>query len=794
MELETLGSSPSGRVASRTVTPPSLDSSASSLVTTPMQNKSTPSTYSSSSEDESQRRILGGSDCTSESRDGFPSFIQKCCKALGLSAAFNLLAKPCGWQVTEREKVVMKQDQFKAALRCVVHLIPVSAALALLILNCSNHYIGGELSGTPGQDTQKLAALQFAAKLHELFMLASLGAIALTYIRKELVFGGGIPFGTVFSATQFKDLTFLWSPELWGTIYHKWTERRKKWTIVSLLVSCSIAGLTVGPSTSILMRPRLDEWPAGGTTFWINSTVSTLNPTLIEESTALSHCKVDNADQACPASGWRVVNEEYLPYWRSLTGMGALPQVFSLPGRSSLRQFRVRTRNVREASSSLLWGNAFTLATVSPSAVADALVDLERLWINAAVNADIGNFRFRRDASFMTEALQPVVLVRCFATEYKPNDSVSLQFPVLGNITLSGGPGSASRLGSFAVVQNWLRLNDTNATSEIQDVLATSDRPSVHWIDDIELLTATQSSLLAVATIPQSNAGPGAYHACSIDSRYANVTMKASRSVITHVSSEPIGYDNVGTFNTTYKPIRLSAKWAAYLNPVIGDLDAKNATDATVFSTLSSTAGLWTTNPATEPVWYPIIVENILATLISNGIGRVNFGKTLVGTLVGLDKPSNPWSLGKWVHEILPKDGKLGYGGHAFNISKADADNATRFLLKVNILGYAYSPEGATQVAAMVALSLYILLVTCHISYSVITGYYSSSWGSPSELTALAMNSDHTSRLRNTGGGIETIDVFKEPVWVRLKDGRAQMVFKDTCIATTELKLGKAYA
>jgi hypothetical protein len=118
----------------------------------------------------------------------------------------------------------------------------------------------------------------------------------------------------------------------------------------------------------------------------------------------------------------------------------------------------------------------------------------------------------------MTETLQPVVLVRCFDTEYKPKDLVSLQFPILGNITLSRGLGSASQLGSFAIVQNWLRINDTNATSKIQDVLATSDRLLVHWIDDIKLLKATQSSLLAVATIPQSNAGPAAYYACSIDS------------------------------------------------------------------------------------------------------------------------------------------------------------------------------------------------------------------------------------------------------------------------------------
>jgi hypothetical protein len=113
----------------------------------------------------------------------------------------------------------MKKDRVMATLRCVVHLVSTSGAIAPLILNASNYYIGGELSGSASQDSQKLGALLFAAKLHELFMLACLSTIVITYIRKDLAFGEGVPFGTIFSAGQFKDLTFLWSPELWGSVY-----------------------------------------------------------------------------------------------------------------------------------------------------------------------------------------------------------------------------------------------------------------------------------------------------------------------------------------------------------------------------------------------------------------------------------------------------------------------------------------------------------------------------------------------------------------------------------------------
>ena len=112
-------------------------------------------------------------------------------------------------------KVVMGRRCGLAALRGAVHLVPCTGALFLVALNSAEFYIGGELSGATGQDPEKLAALQFAAKVHELFMIASLGAVLLTYLRKELAFGDGLLLGAVFSAHQFQRISFLWSAPMW---------------------------------------------------------------------------------------------------------------------------------------------------------------------------------------------------------------------------------------------------------------------------------------------------------------------------------------------------------------------------------------------------------------------------------------------------------------------------------------------------------------------------------------------------------------------------------------------------
>lgn len=184
------------------------------------------------------------------------------------------------------------------------------------------------------------------------------------------------------------------------------------------------------------------------------------------------------------------------------------------------------------------------------------------------------------------------------------------------------------------------------------------------------------------------------------DSRFANVTLKASRNSITQAFSAPDRYDDVGTFNSAYQKIKLSADWARYLNPLIATFDRANEP---VFSHLLSTAGVWQSKTALHPDWHAIITENVLATLVTNALGRANFDRTLAGPLTELGDLSSPSSLGECVYRILPAIGILGSGGDAFQVSEDDKTSAAQFTFEARILGYAYSPQGKTQVAAITA-------------------------------------------------------------------------------------------
>lgn len=144
-----------------------------------------------------------------------------------------------------------------------VHFVPIAAAFVLVVLNWRGYYIGGELEGAVGLDDAKFIGLQFAAKLHELTITASLTAVIFSYIRHELVTDSGLPFGAIMAGFQFKEISYLWSMEFWGVIRANWRRWQDKTGLIFLIIIGTALSLSAGPSSATLMRPRLDWWPAG---------------------------------------------------------------------------------------------------------------------------------------------------------------------------------------------------------------------------------------------------------------------------------------------------------------------------------------------------------------------------------------------------------------------------------------------------------------------------------------------------------------------------------------------------
>lgn len=272
-------------------------------------------------------------------------------------------------------------------------------------------------------------------------MLASLAAVLLAYFRRELLYGEGLPYGAVSAGQQFKEFSFLYSPELWGAFCAEWRKQRKKWTLISLLIICTLLGVSVGPSTNNLMRPRLNWCDAGGTTFWINATMGELQPSTTEVRPLLKHCNIDTDDAACPYGDWEIINRQYHSYWPRLEPMGDMPELLGITSPFSEREIVLRHRSTEEDLTSTIWQNAFSKATIQHSVVADGLAEVGRLWAYAAANAgERQKFVFRRDAQYSTSAPQPLTQALCEESIFS-NDNVSsiqLSFPLWPALTCNG--------------------------------------------------------------------------------------------------------------------------------------------------------------------------------------------------------------------------------------------------------------------------------------------------------------------------------------------------------------------
>ncbi|KAL8946015.1 MAG: hypothetical protein Q9222_007528 [Ikaeria aurantiellina] len=310
--------------------------------------------------------------CFNTQRSRYRSF----CRSLGLGLLYEKWQKVFQKsEAYETRKIAIREDRLVAALAGAIHVLPASVAISIALLNSYGYYIGEELAGPQGQDDEKLAGLQLAAKLHELTIQASIAAMLLQYIRHEVALRNGLPFGAVFAGHMFKDVSFLWSSEFWGTANGAFSSRYGKWKLITLLVVCTILGLTAGPASATTSKPRMGDWPAGGTDFWINATSAQLWSTNAAGTDIPSTCLSDTLDKSCPHGDWQTLAQDYFPYWSHLEKKGYLPDTIRIPGFNSIRELHPQIR-----SSSQQYAQPFSVATTQDSAVADSVAETGRLW------------------------------------------------------------------------------------------------------------------------------------------------------------------------------------------------------------------------------------------------------------------------------------------------------------------------------------------------------------------------------------------------------------------------------
>ena len=194
-------------------------------------------------------------------------------RALGLTLifhAFGSLRHPLGRGLHESTKVAMSQDRFVALLRTLIHIVPVGVALCEIVLNWNTYYVGTA--------TYSQATYQLLAKIHEIMMQASIAAVVFCCIRSEMALGSGIPFGLLFSGLQITQISYLWSMEFWASLTSGLRRTCRRYFLLLLIPMSILLATVCGPSSAVLLIPRLQYWPGGSTDIWINATASDLWP------------------------------------------------------------------------------------------------------------------------------------------------------------------------------------------------------------------------------------------------------------------------------------------------------------------------------------------------------------------------------------------------------------------------------------------------------------------------------------------------------------------------------------
>ncbi|KAH0536772.1 hypothetical protein FGG08_006375 [Glutinoglossum americanum] len=626
----------------------------------------------------------------------------------------------------EPRKIAIRRNRWTALARCAIHILPVGPSIALIFLNTNNSYIGGELTGPSGTDSFKLGALQFAAKLHELSIQASIAAMLLSYIRYELTLGVGLPFGAIHAGLSFTDLSFLWSSELWGSMFSKESRfnwLRKLYLLLAVVGSVLLAALAA-PSSAISVIPQLGLWPACGTSFWISASSEALWPSEVNSShigSPMCSTKTAPFNITCPSGGFF-----------SIRGFGGflVERGFGfVPGRTVPAFGTQATRNMNVTVKLGRNPDKITTATVPQAALADGMSMAGTWWPTAARFAQhrLGlHYIFQKEAFLSTETLQPITRAQCSPLNNRTNSTSNLlTFPRFDDVN----PITTF----FTDDQMWQDAFETNSTVR--------SNANLYWVK-LDGATAPNSTMGAVVVLPiPKDENRLVYMTCNIDARwaesliwrfYADNTMNVWGAP-SNVPTFDIGRVN---FNWTWRAISSTVEWAQSLNPVIDDQNT------TTFSSIAATAAI---NSSSDVTHAPVI-EAILAMMFADGLARIGSTASLQGQLKEGGDP-NGSSDGKWVDEFMKF-------GDAYYLPEQAPSNWLKPRLRVSVYGWSYTSRDPTSRFALSILFTHILLAICHLMYSLIWGLSSSSWDSPAEITALALNSKPSAIMQNTCAGI----------------------------------------
>jgi hypothetical protein len=681
----------------------------------------------------------------------------------------------------EPRKVVVAGSLKDAAWPCLIHLVPILTSSAILAVNVRGLYIGIDFPGAVKADTMVLLSLQVAAKAQEILIVASLSQIIFQFVRHELLFGNGLPLGLIGSGLAFNNVGFFFTKEFYGAVTYL-AFQRNKWRSIAfivLLVLCGLMSLLAGPVSAILLVPKAQAYPAGGTKFYLNGSSEDFWPQDLSDTSELQRfCRSNNSTELaiCPAGGFSSLQQQWaslnytnfikqnIPnyakdlsgsrfYWPVHSQASPIPPLYALG-------------DARQDRPDITTTEPYTWLVQAHAASAVTLQRLTTDWWNA-VSSWLGvNPLLIDDRSVQASVRSSLSSVRCASPQNLSISDNILQFPTIHG-RWGWSPNTAftdQTLNSTAVDHirfHWVHLPSEFGAVSIGGVFESP------WVSD-------QKSRLVIACSAQTGWVPTQL----LTNSYTfwsgwypwDIKFGGRTPSWTDVA-------NGKELLPTNGRIALGDDWLNLLTPPVPSSQNGNGPLSTI-ETILGNAGLASTaasgsSPTLTDDWLysdrlsnagkTRFLEAIICSILADGLSRS--GSHRIFNTTG---PASTWALSMY-NPRADFDKRILNGQSAFESPDVIATDFTTLEASMQISGYSFRVSLADYLSMSVLLA-HILMASIHICWLLKKKQTSRSWSTISELITLAQNSQPAFHaLKNTGAGIKARETFASLAKIRVR-------------------------
>lgn len=683
----------------------------------------------------------------------------------------------------------------------IFHLPAVALTLVLIGL-----YVSHATWPSPGPSNNILNSIQFAAKIHEGLAFGSITQIVFHRLRHELLGEHGLPFGLVTAAFQITSIPYFFSKQFWSPM--RTIHRSPHQTLTfTLLISALVLVSALGPSSAIVMMPRLGWSPVSMSALspedargqrvtrdvFIGSSYSDLYTSNISgDNSRLDVCTqwfatTGDYPAECPSSGWRdlvaSLTALFLTTENKAASRAESPVNLTVSG---LVGSRIVTGN------GLTWSNDSQENTIAYATTPSDFLMSALNWKSSEIQGsepspqfrirpDPPNIRTNETASW----LQPFVVVQCSSnatdivyrknlpSELDPSLPPSPHYFNIDDIPFSFLKGTRKPQNISLSTAN-LNEKFAAALNATRSTRTTSVQGAFIHLDD--QLDRAGSTAMIFTTVYE-----GLFQ--EVDLCIAETSwIESDIELVRNATASPVPSSGVhfdlgamlnDTSSKTRPAINLGMDWIESLNqlvPVIGNLDGGE--EVHFFDYIASFCSLATLKQRCQSVF--------AASFLADAISRSqNVHPSVYFSKNGSDS-------GREYNVI--HSAAYTQGSNAATTRPLDVDDLEDADLYINIpfvfsrYAYGYRLDNLTVVLAMAVLLLHMALVIVH----VLIGFCGSSWSSMAwsglgELLALGIQSDRTPLLQNTGAGVSESSVWRLKTAIRELESeqRLQLVLQE---------------